>query len=1580
VPSGATLTASPWNGSTGGILTFTVKNNFKIQPGGICDVSGLGFSGVVGGAGGTGGSGGTAGAGGASGQIGGDSLQVLYSGEGSGGNGGLIGTLGSAGANPAIVSCPSCRSTAGAGGTNLSSFSGLGDSYVCMGGAGQAAKGGSGGAGGGGGGGGGAGGQAGTAGGGGGAGGIGGRGGNGGGAIIFLADTLTIPAADTVFKAVGTAGTSGASAGTGGAGGNGGTGGSNCNGGGGGSGAAGGKGGNGGGGGGGGAVYALLNNPCANYGATIVQTNGGHGGSGGAGGSGGSGGANGGPASGCTGGGPGGTRSIPPDGSAGTAGTNGANGDDGGSGGSSGGAGIVVMDCSLNPLTGYAQDEYGGAGCGWGFYASPGSLGLSGGSGNYSIDPVMTGTFCGLGNGNSYGFSEYYTVNVLDNVTGCTLQIPAYFIYEDAIYELDGTGQTNTSCPNAQDGTYSFQMGVTSWSGGGCVSDWSVTISGPNGYNYNTDINSLPGGYQTLTNLAAGTYNYQVNSGVECPTTINGSFTILSNNLPIPGNEYDTICSGASFSWHGHSYSQSGTYADTIIGGGSGGCDSIANLNLTVLTPLTQSGRTDQYGDAGCGGGLSATAFSMGVSGGSGRYNINPVQTRSGCGMLGYETDYMVHVTDLVTGCSIQFPASYTVRTYYMDLNTSGQTNTSCPHSNDGTYSFNISLEPGIAYPCRAGWSIVISGPVGYNYYTDNISSPTNSVTLTGLAAGNYTYLVSAAGGCSANTGGSFTIFSNNLPIPGNEYDTVCSGASFSWYGHTYSQSGTYADTLIGGSSGGCDSIAHLNLTVLTPITASNTQVQYTGENCGFVFNPSRLGLAGGSGNYTYNVSSGTGTCIGPALDVPYTVTVTDGNGCSATFHTDVYVRDDQYTLVSPTQTNASCPNAHDGSFHATAQLIFNGQCGIVTNGITIQGTTTSFIYTNSGVGVVSLTGLAPGTYIYSIIAQGTCPVSNTGSFTITALDIAVIGNEYDTICTGASFSWHGNIYTQSGTYRDTLVDGSSYGCDSIIILNLTTLQPIAPSVIYDTLISGAILHIGSHSYSQSGVYTDTLSTIHGCDSIIHTYLLVDTPSTFSTLRDTFCPGSSFTYDGHIYNQSGTYHDTLTNHYGGDSIVTIQITLYPSSSAVLFHSIISGSVWHVGSHSYSQSGLYTDTLTTIHGCDSIIHTDLVVDTPATFATLSDIFCPGSSFTYDGHTYTQSGTYSDTMTNHYGGDSIVTLSISIYPTSSSIVYDTLVTGDTLHIGSYSHYQSGIYYDTLSSVHGCDSAVTVYLYVAPAATFAHLFDTICQGFAVSLGGHSYTVSGTYIDTLQGHLGGDSIVTLNLTIAAAVIVNVYDTICNGSSVVVGSHSYTQSGLYVDTLSTARGCDSIHILHLSVAQSSSSATISVSHGPITGGMEIDTFSVSSTDCDNPYYSWYRNITPIGIHSQVAILSLPLGISDSITCMIHCQNPCANITVTSNSIYTAVESISSLSGISVYPNPTTGLVNIDIDAVSAKEARIFVTDLLGQSLISKSISLHSGSNTEHLLLQDATSGVYIIQLTIDGRSFYYHFVVNKRI
>ena len=79
-----------------------------------------------------------------------------------------------------------------------------------------------------------------------------------------------------------------------------------------------------------------------------------------------------------------------------------------------------------------------------------------------------------------------------------------------------------------------------------------------------------------------------------------------------------------------------------------------------------------------------------------------------------------------------------------------------------------------------------------------------------------------------------------------------------------------------------------------------------------------------------------------------------------------------------------------------------------------------------------------------------------------------------------------------------------------------------------------------------------------------------------------------------------------------------------------------------------------------------------------------------------------------------------------------------------------------------------------------------------------GVEHTESGVYIDTLQTIQGGDSIEILNLTIN-------YTQTATFTETAVGSFDWngttlTESGDYIDTLQTLQGCDSIIILHLTI------------------------------------------------------------------------------------------------------------------------------------------------------------------------------------
>jgi len=78
--------------------------------------------------------------------------------------------------------------------------------------------------------------------------------------------------------------------------------------------------------------------------------------------------------------------------------------------------------------------------------------------------------------------------------------------------------------------------------------------------------------------------------------------------------------------------------------------------------------------------------------------------------------------------------------------------------------------------------------------------------------------------------------------------------------------------------------------------------------------------------------------------------------------------------------------------------------------------------------------------------------------------------------------------YDSTGIYKSVIPN--SYGCDSIIILNLTINR--FSKTVNQTICEGESFYAGGILQSKPGIYTDSLKTVDGCDSIVTTTLLVN--------------------------------------------------------------------------------------------------------------------------------------------------------------------------------------------------------------------------------------------------------------------------------------------------------------------------------------------------------------------------------------------------------------------------------------------------------------------------------------------------------
>jgi hypothetical protein len=97
-----------------------------------------------------------------------------------------------------------------------------------------------------------------------------------------------------------------------------------------------------------------------------------------------------------------------------------------------------------------------------------------------------------------------------------------------------------------------------------------------------------------------------------------------------------------------------------------------------------------------------------------------------------------------------------------------------------------------------------------------------------------------------------------------------------------------------------------------------------------------------------------------------------------------------------------------------------------------------------------------------------------------------------------------------------------------------------------------------------------------------------------TTLNQTAC--ISFSWNNETYTQSGTYAKSLTTALGCDSIARLNLTVLNSSQAAQNIQICSGETFSIGNQTFTQSGIYQTTLTAANGCDSLVTTNLTVDT------------------------------------------------------------------------------------------------------------------------------------------------------------------------------------------------------------------------------------------------------------------------------------------------------------------------------------------------------------------------------------------------
>ncbi|MES2588388.1 MAG: T9SS type A sorting domain-containing protein [Bacteroidota bacterium] len=624
-----------------------------------------------------------------------------------------------------------------------------------------------------------------------------------------------------------------------------------------------------------------------------------------------------------------------------------------------------------------------------------------------------------------------------------------------------------------------------------------------------------------------------------------------------------------SYNFNGNNLTTSGTYSETFTT--TAGCDSIVNLELTILNPTTSS--------------LTESACDSYTLNGQ-TYTSSGVYTQILINSVGCDSTITLNLT-------INHPASATLtETGCLSYTLNGQTYTS-----DGTYIQNLTTVSGCDSTLTLNLTIS-------NFATSTLNQiACSSFSLNGQVystSGVYTQTLTSSQGCDSIITLNLTV---NYPNSSTLTEVACD--SYELNGQTYTQSGTYIQDLT--TINGCDSTITLNLTINNSSSSILTEIACSSfELNGQVYTS--------SGVYTQvipnNAACDSTITLNLTINQVSSNTITEIACGSFTLNNEIFTQSGTYTQVIPNVsscdstitlnltitpnsafsfTEIACDsytwNSETYTQTGVYEQIFVNSLGcdsIVTLNLTINNST-ALILNETACNSYILNGetfTSSGTYFQTL-------TNSTGCDSTITLNL-IIGQPSSSTLTEiacGSFILNNEVYTQSGTFTQVIPNVAS--CDSTITLNLT-ITPNSTSTFSETACNSYTWN--SETHSQTGIYTQTFANSLGCDSIVTLNLTINNSSVLN-LTEIAC--DSYELSGQTYTVSGSYTQILTTQNGCDSTINLSLTI--NNSSILNLTETACDSYELNGETYTVSGNYIQNLTTVNGCDSTINLSLTIN-------------------------------------------------------------------------------------------------------------------------------------------------------------------------------------------------------------------------------------------------------------------------------------------------------------------------------------------------------------------------------------------------
>ena len=312
------------------------------------------------------------------------------------------------------------------------------------------------------------------------------------------------------------------------------------------------------------------------------------------------------------------------------------------------------------------------------------------------------------------------------------------------------------------------------------------------------------------------------------------------------------------------------------------------------------------------------------------------------------------------------------------------------------------------------------------------------------------------------------------------------------------------------------------------------------------------------------------------------------------------------------------------------------------------------------------------------------------------------------TECTGSGYT----ITINSTTYDENNPAGvetilNTNNCDSVLTIDLDFLPDASGSFEHtDCANEGYEIIINGTPYNQSNpTGTEIFQAANDCDSVVYVELTF-LPVTQTPLEHNGCIGDGYfvIINGTVYDElNPTGVETLPNYIGCDSVILIDLNFSDTYTDEVTHDgcIGDGYTVVVGGTTYDENNpTGTETLPGNPGCDTVVTIDLQFNTEITHEENHNrCVDDGFSITVNNVLYDENNpTGTETITSVSGCDSVVTIDLFFADTIRRIENHHHCEGD-----GFSITVNNVVYDennptgteTMTSVTGCDSVVEVNL---------------------------------------------------------------------------------------------------------------------------------------------------------------------------------------------------------------------------------------------------------------------------------------------